>query len=98
MFSPEKFTNEENIIISWQWRYNNLDCRILELAKTMDSENLEKLRQGFPHHVSALKRFHGEAGWFGSIEARLRKIEQGESYELQARIRRSNNENQKINV
>ena len=68
---------EENIVISWQWRFNDLHCRILDLAATLDTENLEKLRQGFPHHVSALKRFRGEAGWCGEIEARLRDVEFG---------------------
>ena len=72
---------EEKIIISWQWRFNDLHCRILDLAATLDTENLEKLSRGFPHHVSALKRFHREAGWFGSIEARLRKREAGRESE-----------------
>ena len=82
-FTTKEDLIEENIVISWQWRFNDLHCRILDLAATLDTENLEKLRQGFPHHVSALKRFHGEAGWFGGIEARLQKRKEEESHEIQ---------------
>ena len=62
---------EEAIIISWQWRAEDLNCRILDLAASLDAENLEKLSQGFPNHVSALRRFRQEAGWFGKIDARI---------------------------
>jgi hypothetical protein len=64
-------TKEEKIIVSWQWRYHDLHCRILDLAKTLDPDNLEKLSRGFPDHISALKRFRQEAGWFEGIEKKV---------------------------
>ncbi len=71
MHDQTGFTLEETIVISWQWKHNDLNNRILDLAKTLDSENLEKLAKGFPHHVSALTRFYREEGWFRSIEDRV---------------------------
>ena len=71
MHDQTGFTLEETIVISWQWKHNELNNRILDLAKTLDSENLEKLAKGFPHHVSALTRFYREEGWFRSIEDRV---------------------------
>ncbi len=66
------FDKQEEIIISWKWRYEDLNCRILDLATTLDQYNLEKLKLGFPDHVEALQRFWSDSKWFRSIEQRLK--------------------------
>jgi|TARA_Y100000310_G_scaffold338657_1_gene428973 hypothetical protein len=72
------FSKEEEIIISWQWRRKDLNSRILDLACTLDGDNLQKLSRAFPDHVSALKRFHREEGWFEGVRERKREVETNE--------------------
>jgi len=60
----------EDIIISWQYRWGDLNERILELLHTLDLDNRARMRLGFPEHVRAYERFSREDGWWSGVQKR----------------------------
>ena len=60
----------EEIIISWQYRKDELHTRLLNLMCTLDTDNTERARLGFPDHVRALERYRHESGWWSGVQKR----------------------------
>ena len=66
----EKDALHEEIIISWQYRIDALHTRLLNLLCTLDPDNIERARLGFPDHVRALERYRHEPGWWDEVDRR----------------------------
>ena len=64
------FTLHEEIVIAWQYRQDALHTRLLNLLCTLDPDNTERLRLGFPDHVRALERYGHEPGWWNVVQSR----------------------------
>ncbi len=60
----------EEIVIAWQYRKDELHTRLLNLMCTLDADNLERARLGFPDHVRALERYKRERGWWENVQDR----------------------------
>jgi len=61
---------DEEIIVSWQYRQNNLHTRLLNLICTLDTDNLKRAQLGFPDHVRAYNRYRHESGWWETVQTR----------------------------
>ena len=59
-------TEEERLIVGWQYRtqIGDFDKTLMDLIQKASGDNLDKLAQVFPVHVSAYKRMTEEKGWF----------------------------------
>ena len=60
----------EDIVIAWQYRQDALHTRLLNLLCTLDPDNTERARLGFPDHVRALERYRHEPGWWNGVQTR----------------------------
>ena len=63
-------TLHEEIVIAWQYRKDALHTRLLNLLCTLDPDNTERARLGFPDHVRALERYRHEPGWWNGVQER----------------------------
>ena len=69
-FMEDNDALHEDIVIAWQYRKDALHTRLLNLLCTLDPDNTERLRLGFPDHVRALERYRHESGWWNGVQER----------------------------
>lgn len=73
----EKFSEDEIIIIKWQYGYfGSFYKKIIEAYRCADAGNKAAIEKGFPELVRAMERFDKEEGFFEYVERKA------ETYEL----------------
>jgi hypothetical protein len=68
-------TKGEQYIYDWQY-YNlgNFGETLASALMAADTENLERLRAGFPDEVDAFKKYAGEKGWWDRVQKKKELI------------------------
>jgi len=70
----EGLTRGEEFIVKWQYRMSGGFFAALATAISLaDTENRERLSQGFPHEVEGYRHYIGTPGWWDATEDKARK-------------------------
>jgi len=71
-------TVEENIVVQWQYDYfGGFFKSLMQTIQRADLTNLELLSKGFPHHVSAYKKYTTVNGWWTEVDKKFQGILSG---------------------
>jgi len=67
----EQLDEDEQILIKWQYGlFGDFYSALMLAIEKADQSNLDKLAHAFPAHVTALKRYRSEAGWWDTVVKR----------------------------
>ena len=70
-----KLTEEEVIVIKWQYGYfGSFYKTIVTAFRSADCANYEKLRMAFPEIAGAMDHYNSSEGFFEAVELKAEKL------------------------
>jgi hypothetical protein len=65
----DSLTKSERFIVKWQYGIlGDFHAALIEAIKRADTDNLEKLRQGFPEEVGGYINYTQISGWWQKVQ------------------------------